>query len=398
MRNLFFIAALSFGILPACRPVEGKKLHLEPDTDTLYSAPPKQVFMRRDGKLFGTPAFPDVYRKTTLDTIPFPFIGGKTVTALRRQLLAMDQTSALRNRRIGELSVSGDQLRKAIEILLQWQHSYPSGIFNQLEAWQIRGEDKRGNVLFTGYYTPVVPVKDKPDATFSHPIYQRPRNWEGPYPTRREIETDKVLAGLGLELAYAKDPLDIYFMQLQGSGFVEYANGRKKYLAYDGTNRHPFRGIESLIRNHPEGTDAILSTQGMRSFFQENLHLRDSLLHRNPSYTFFSASDKAPEGAAGVPLTGLASIAVDPRYIPYGACLLAAFPEYDPSSKTVAHRYILVLAQDTGGAIRGPGHVDFYTGIGVAAGKRAGRIRHYGRLWLLLPKEIVRPPFTATSK
>ncbi len=349
--------------------------------------------MRRDGKLFGAPLIPDIYAPVSLDSIPTPLIDAATTAALKQQLLLLEQSRLQKNRKIGKLAISEERLRKTIEILLQRQHGYPSDMNHVLEAWQLRGEDKRGNVLFTGYFTPVVPVKEKQQAPYLYPIYDRPRNWSGPYPSRRQIEAEHALAGKGLELAYAKDPVDIYFMQIQGSGFVEYPSGKRKYLAYNGTNKHPFRSIEAIIRNHPDGEDAILSPQGMRKFFNSNPHLKDSLLHRNPSYTFFSASDKAPEGAGGVPLTGFRSIAVDTRYIPLGACLLAALPDYQAASQTVKHRYVLLVAQDTGGGIRGPGHIDLYTGTGDDAGNRASRIRHYGRLWLLLPANTSKPPY-----
>lgn len=387
------VAMVCAATLMSCRPSGSAKLHAEPQADTAQTAPQGDVFMRRDGKLFGLPVIKDVYRPTAIDTIPFPFFDARLSAALREQYRLLDNPRLSRNHRIGGLTVNEKQLREVITRLLEWQYTYPDGIHNQLEAWQIRGEDKRGNVLFTGYFTPIVPVNDKPKTPFLHPIYDRPRNWEGPYPTRREIEAGKKLQGLGLELAYAKDKLDVYFMQIQGSGFIEYPNGRKKYLAYNGTNRHPFRGLEKLIAKNLPDEELAFSPQGMKRFFNNNPHLTDSILHLNPSYTFFTAADKRPEGAGGVPLSGAISIAVDPRYIPLGSCLLAAVPVYDPVSKTVRHQYRILVAQDTGGRIRGAGHIDYYTGIGAAAGKQAGQLRHYGRLWLLLPKNIVRPPF-----
>ncbi len=393
MRPLLLLAVYSIFILPACRPAEGRKLHAEPRADTMQMVSEGKVFMRRDGKLFGLPPIADIYQPAGIDTVPFPFLSASQVTALQRQLELLEKSGGPKNRRIGNLTVDEGQLRESIRILLQWQHTFPQGLHHYLEAWQIRGEDKRGNVLFTGYYTPVIPVRKERSPSFEYPVYDRPRNWQGPYPTRREIEAGNAFKGMGLELAFARDPLDIYFMQLQGSGFVEYPDGKRKYFAYNGTNRHPFRSVESLIRKHALGENALLSPNGMKAFFKKNPHLVDSLMHRNPSYTFFSPSNRAPEGSGGVPLSGMISVAADPRYIPPGSCLLAALPEYDPVSRSVRHRYALLLAQDKGGAIRGPGRVDFYTGIGADAGKKASQIRHYGRLWLLLPRKMTLPPF-----
>ncbi len=395
MRLLLYSVALSsaLALLAGCRPAEGRQLHGQNPTDTLTSIEPTGAyFMRKDGKLLGAPIIPDIYQPSAvLDTIALPLIDAQLTQALMHQLTLIEQVRSPKYRRIGQLNIQREQLRQTVEILLQWQHVFPYGIHHRLEAWQIRGEDRRGNVLFTGYFTPVVPVSSKPEAPFLYPIYDRPRQWEGPLPTRAAIEHGQAFEGLGLEIAYAADPLDIYFMQLQGSGFIEYPNRKRKYLAYNGTNRHPFRSIESFIRNHPLGEDAVMTPQGMKRFFSQHPHLRDSLLHQNPSYTFFMATDKQPEGAGGVPLTQTISVAVDARYIPLGACLVAIRPEYDTKSRKLRHRYAILLAQDTGGAIQGPGHLDFYTGIGTQAGKTASQLRHYGRVWLLLPRQAPPP-------
>ncbi len=393
MRLLFYSLALSSVavLLPGChRPAEGEQLHGQPQTDILTGIESTGTyFMRKDGKLLGAPVIPDIYQPSAvLDTIALPLIDAQLTQALMYQLELLEQARGPKYRRIGQLSVQREQLRQTVEILLQWQHVFPYGIHRRLEAWQIRGDDRRGNVLFTGYYTPITPVTNKPEAPFLYPIYDRPRQWEGALPTRAAIEHGRAFEGLGLEIAYAADPLDIYFMQLQGSGFIEYPNHKRKYLAYNGTNRHPFRSIERFIRNHPLGEDAVMTPQGMKRFFNQNPHLRDSLLHENPSYTFFMATDKQPEGAGGVPLTEAVSVAVDTRYIPLGACLVALRPEYDARKRKLQHRYVILLAQDIGGAIQGPGRLDFYTGIGAQAGKTAAQLRHYGRVWLLLPRQV----------
>ena len=113
----------------------------------------------------------------------------------------------------------------------------------------------------------------------------------------------------------------------------------------------------------------------------------EEVLYSNPSYVFFRPSKARVSGAGPVPLTPEYSIAVDPKYIPLGSCLLAAVPIHDKKGNFTHHEYRILLAQDTGGAINGPGHVDLYTGIGKQAKRDAGYTHHYGGLWLLLPKE-----------
>ena len=111
----------------------------------------------------------------------------------------------------------------------------------------------------------------------------------------------------------------------------------------------------------------------------------DSVLFANPSYVFFEPAQSRPKGAGLVPLTSMHSIAVDTRYIPLGSVLLATVPVINKRNQVIRHEYKLLVAQDVGGAIKGPGHVDLYTGIGTAARRKASALHHYGKLWLLLP-------------
>lgn len=110
------------------------------------------------------------------------------------------------------------------------------------------------------------------------------------------------------------------------------------------------------------------------------------MLNKNPSYTYFKWKKKTIAGAAGVSLTPMHSVAVDRTCIPYGACLLAKMPVLDNKGNLIGHKWQIIFAQDTGGAIRGPGHLDLYHGSGKSAGDKAGDLHHYGRVWLMLAK------------
>lgn len=346
-----------------------------------------QARIRRDGRLHGLPPMSDVYEPALLDTFDLPIIDAKMVEALEHNLELLRLQQRKRNQQVGGLRLTYEELQEAILILRSWQHTKPLGLPEQLDAYQIWGADRRGSVRFTGYFTPVVKVREEPKGTYRHPIYGRPLQWEGSLPSRREIEEGGVLNGLGLELAYAADKVDMYYMQVQGSGFVEYPDGKLELLAYSGTNRHPYRSIEKYIIGRDDIPLDNLSIGGIRRYLKQNPALRDTVLFQNPSYTFFTRKRSVPKGAGSVPLIAGYSVAVDRRYIPLGSCLLAAFPVYDRKRHRVTgHEYRFLVAQDVGGAIKGPGHIDLYTGIGSEAAHTAGRINQYGKLWILLPK------------
>lgn len=363
---------------------------LRVEQDSLFSHAEESIskLVRRNGKLKNQPVLDKIYSHWPLDSLQFPIVDASFIQALEHNLQLLEYRAQGKNQQIGDLRVSIEDLRQCIHILKKWQHTIPMGLESDMEAYQIWGDDRRGNVRFTAYYTPIIEVDRRTSSAYPYPIYSRPLQWEGTLPSRAEIDGQGALKGLGLELAYASNKLDIYFMQLQGSGFVEYPNGKRELLAYNGTNKYPYRSIESYMKNRADITIDNFSHAAIRKFFRQNPALQDSILFHNPSYTFFSKKKSEPKGAGNVPLTDFYSLAVDRRYIPLGSCLLADFPIYDQQHKRViGHEFRLFVAQDVGGAIKGPGHVDTYIGTGAEAEKIAGRINYYGRLWLLLPKK-----------
>lgn len=344
--------------------------------------------LKRDGRLVNRPVMTEVYQPAPLDTFDLPVIDARLLEALQNSLDLLRLQQRKKNQQVGSLRITFEELEEAIHTLIAWQHTKPYGLHEHLEAYQIWGADRRGNVRYTGYFTPVIKVRKDPKGPYQHPLYDRPLEWEGDLPTRRQIEGGGVLKGMGLELAYAADKVDVYYMQVQGSGFVEYPNGQVDLFAYNGTNRHPYRSIEKYIIGREDIPLNNLSISGIRRYLKQNPAIRDTILFQNPSYTFFSRKRSVhPKGAGSVPLIAGYSIAVDRRYIPLGSCLLAAFPVYDRERhRVIRHEYRFFVAHDVGGAIKGPGHIDVYTGIGNEAARTAGRINYYGSLWLLLPK------------
>lgn len=360
-------------------------------------APPIQI--TRKGKLKDAARFQHTFETSPLQDMDLPIIDGAMVAALENQIKLLDKKRKRKKRRIGNLSIAPEQLEETIELLLSYQHTPPIDLYKSLEAHQIRGQDRRGNVKFTGYYTPIIKVNHRKKGRYQYPIYDRPKKWEGQWPSRRSIEAEGAFEGLDLELAYARDKLDIYYMQLQGSGYVAFPNGKKKLFAYNGNNRHPYRSIEKYLLTMEDYKINNLSIDGIKSFFNQHPQLIDSVLWQNPSFSFFSPKNAKPRGAGGVDLSSFVSIAVDPKYIPLGSCLLLALPQLDESGeRVIGHQLQFAVAQDVGGAIKGPGHIDVYMGVGPKARAKAEQLHHYGQVWLLLPQKSKAPMAAASDK
>ncbi|MBT9567819.1 MAG: murein transglycosylase A [Thiobacillus sp.] len=205
-----------------------------------------------------------------------------------------------------------------------------------------------------------------------------------PYATRKEIEAAGT-SFTGKPIAWANDPVDLFFLQIQGSGRIELPDGSHLRLGYADQNGHPYQSIGKLLVERGELKLEQASMQGIKKWGMKNPDKLPDLLASNPSYVFFRQLPNGlpgPLGALGVPLTEGRSIAVDPRFIPLGAPVFLATTQ--PNSSLPLNR--LVMAQDTGGAIRGGVRADFFWGFGAEAGELAGRMKQRGRMWILLPK------------
>lgn len=325
--------------------------------------------------------------KMSLDTFDFlPSINQELAKSLQHQLKLLKYQKKLKAEYSG-IKITKEQLDKTIKILLSAQFNNAFGMTHQLNAYQLWGKDKKGNVKYTGYYTPVLKVREQPNGEYKYPLYRFPKKWPGRLPSRRAIEGENVLDSLNLEIAYAKSKLDIYFMQVQGSGFIEFPNGKRKLLAHEGTNQHAYKSIGKYMIKKGFVTPEYVSLKSIKSYFKKNPQLVDSILYQNPSYVFFRPVTTQPRGAGHVPLTPKYSIAIDRSKLPLGSCLLASVPVIDENRKFSHHEFRILLAQDIGGAIKGEGHIDLYQGIGSQAEHDASNLHHYGNLWLLLPKD-----------
>ncbi len=283
-------------------------------------------------------------------------------------------------------------------------------------AWRLANPDGRTEGLVTGYYEPLLRGSRVKQPPFVYPLYAPPddlltvdlsavnpdlRNLrlrgrlQGrkvvPYWSRAEIESGAAPVA-GKELVWVDDPIEAFFLQIQGSGRVRLTNGEIVRLGYADQNGHPYQSIGRTLVERGELLPGEASMQAIQAWAASHTDRLPELLNQNPSYVFFrelALPDPAagPLGALGVPLTPQRSIAVDPRYVPLGAPVFIATTW--PSSDLPLNR--LVIAQDTGGAIRGPVRADYFWGFGPDAGALAGRMRQPGALWVLLPAGM-KPP------
>jgi membrane-bound lytic murein transglycosylase A len=215
-----------------------------------------------------------------------------------------------------------------------------------------------------------------------------------PYSTRKEIEAPNNNGFQGKPIAWAEDAVELFFLQIQGSGRIELPDGSHLRVGYADQNGHPYQSIGKLLVERGELKLEQASMQGIKDWGAQNPDKLPDLLAANPSFVFFRELPNGlsgPLGALGVPLTGGRSIAIDPRFIPLGAPVFLATTQ--PNSPLPMNK--LVMAQDTGGAIRGGVRADFFWGFGNEAGELAGRMKQRGRMWVLLPKDY---PLTSVRR
>jgi peptidoglycan lytic transglycosylase A len=283
----------------------------------------------------------------------------------------------------------------------------------QFVPWRLANPDGALDGLVTGYYEPVLRGSRTRLAPFVYPLYGPPDDLliidlsatnpelrgtrlrgrlEGkrvvPYYTRAEIARGAAPV-TGKEILWVDDPIEAFFLQVQGSGRVQLANGETLRVGYADQNGHPFQSIGRFLVERGELKLGEASMQSIKSWAAANPQRVQELLDQNPSFVFFrelplADPNSGPIGAFGVPLVAGRSIAVDPRYVPLGAPVFLATTF--PASTTPLTR--LVLAQDSGGAIRNPVRADFFWGSGAEAGAQAGRMRQQGRMWVLLPRGV----------
>jgi len=240
--------------------------------------------------------------------------------------------------------------------------------------------------LFTGYYEIELNGSRQQRGRYQTPIYRRPPEpgVAGRY-SRAEIE-DGALAGRGLELLWVDDPIDAFFLEIQGSGRVRLRNGSTVRVGYDGQNGRPYVPVGRLLVERGVMPRSETTMMTIRDWMSGHPEAGAALRRENPSYVFFrELSGDGPIGAEGVVLTAERSLAVDRTFIALGIPIWLEADERFASADPVRR---LVVPQDTGGAIKGPVRGDLFWGTGSVAASRAGVMNARGRYYLLLPRAI----------
>jgi membrane-bound lytic murein transglycosylase A len=276
---------------------------------------------------------------------------------------------------------------------------------------QVFNPDGTDNGLITGYYEPLLNGARKRGGPYQTPLHRAPDdlltidlgsvypelknmrlrgkvvgNKVVPYPARAELTQSAAMSGN--ELVWVDNPIDAFFLQVQGSGRVQFADTKEVVrVAYADQNGHPYRSIGRYLVDKGELTMDQASAQGIKAWLAANPKRQQELLNANPGYVFFKEEKltdprKGPKGALGVPLTPQRSVAVDPNFIPLGAPVFLSTTH--PGSNAPLQR--MMVAQDTGGAIKNAVRADYFWGFGAEAGEKAGKMKQRGMLWVLLPK------------
>ena len=241
--------------------------------------------------------------------------------------------------------------------------------------------------LFTGYYEPVLDGSTVQTSRYRYPIYARPPELRDgtAFFSRAQIEAGAI-SGRGLEIAWLDDPVEVFFLHIQGSGRIRLPDGRMMRVGYAGKNGHAYRSVgQEMVRRGTHTPDQV-SAQSIRSWVRSNPGPGHAMLDHNPSYVFFRrlpdlAAHKGPIGAMGRSISGMRSLAVDPRFNPLGAPIWIEKNGRNPLRR-------LMVAQDTGGAIKGAQRADIFFGTGNEAGEAAGTVKDGGRMLVLLPIDL----------
>ena len=292
--------------------------------------------------------------------------------------------------------------------------NYFKKYFNLYSATNMDGSDT-GTI--TGYYQPILKGSKVKTSHYKVPLYTTPKdlitvdlsevypelkakrlrgklagNKLIPYLSRAEIDGQgSPLAGN--EIVWVEDPVEAFFLEIQGSGIIQLDNGEAMQIGYADQNGYPFKAIGSTLVQKKEITLAEASMEGIKNWARKNITKLREFLNMNASYVFFRKLPNdlpGPIGALGVSIEAERSVAIDPKFIPLGAPVFLSTTQ--PNTSEPLER--LMVAQDTGGAIRGGVRADFYWGSGDEAGHKAGSMKQQGKIWILLPRDYVFPKAT----
>ncbi len=341
--------------------------------------------------------------------------------SIRKSIDYLEQFSPEKTFAFDQDQYSASHMISSLHNFLDFVHTNPSDknlkkfIKSNFKVYKSVGKGWRKAVLFTGYYEPFLQGSLQKTEEYRYPILARPDDllridlsafstkYEGekivgrytqqtivPYYDRREIEQEGVLEGKIEVLAWVKDPVDLFFLQIQGSGRIFLNSGQSLNVHYHETNGQPYRSIGKLLIDQEKIPKSEMSMQKIREYLRDHPEEVNDILNYNPSYVFFKTEADGPLGFLEVKLTPGRSIAVDRRLFPLPALafIKTQKPIIDGSGQIT--RWVdfsrFVVSQDTGGAIRGPGRSDLFWGNGMYAEIAAGHMQHTGNLYFLVLK------------
>jgi membrane-bound lytic murein transglycosylase A len=315
-------------------------------------------------------------------------------------------------------------IARSLRTFLDFLEESPDGdalnrfIRERYRLYRSIGGPETGRMLFTGYYEPLLQGSRTESEDYPHPVHGRPADLsvvdlgafsselDGkkitgrvsgktfvPYPDRRAIVHENAVAEVAETLIWARDRVDLFFLQVQGSGKVALSEGGETRLRYAAQNGRPYVSIGKLLIEEGAIPREEMSMQRLKSWLRDNPGEVDRVLTANPSYVFFAEADGGPYGALNVALTPGRSLAVDRRIMPMATLSFIRTEKPVPASDDPDHPGAIrewkpfsrfVLNQDTGGAIRGPGRADLFWGAGAYAELAAGHLQHPGELFVLV--------------
>lgn len=311
-----------------------------------------------------------------------------------------------------ELRLTWGQLRKSLEdferILPRLDHD-PS-ILGRYFVWY----RLRSGATMTGYFTPVIQASLKKQGAYKYPVYRKPPDlrkanpgqthpWTEqmrkayrvengrilPYHSRGDIDIKRVLDGKGLEVAWLKDPVDLFYMHVQGGGVLQLPDGRLRTAVFSGSNGRNFKGLGRIMLEKGLLKRSELSVANIKKYLFSHPDKMWNIMAENESYIFFDVTRMRPMGATGKPLTPMVSLAVDPGVIPLGAIVSYRVDVYPEPGRPARRINGLGLAQDTGKAIKGP-RLDYYTGVGKKKQFMANHLKNRVPVYLLISRAALR--------
>jgi membrane-bound lytic murein transglycosylase A len=360
---------------------------------------------------------PDSLKDSKSDTEPL-------LKALENSLKYYDKCNPDRSFNFGHTSFSLKQLQESLIEFMDKLKEYglTETFFDYIKTNFSFYQTAVEEVLVTGYFEAQLNGSLTKSDTYKYPLYKKPADmlyirlssfphFKGqkglpntikgrmlndsvlvPYYSREEIDVHRKLANRNCEIVWIDNYIDVFFLQIQGSGVVTLDNGDIMRVNYAESNGHPYRAIGTLLIQQEILTRENISMQSIRKYLEENPEKVDEVLNYNPSYVFFRKVEEGPLGSLGLPVTAFRSIATDKKIFPEGAlCYIETeIPLFDERDSIECWKKFqgFVLNQDTGGAIKTPGRLDLFTGYGKMSELIAGHMKQKGRLFFLVKKSF----------